>query len=82
MEGELRKNLFQGTLDEIQPALAKKAAETGEPAALLAEDGKRFTIVAPGLDPTACKRPKEMSLVTFTSGAGGEAKEAVHCYER
>jgi hypothetical protein len=43
--GPLREHLFQGTLDEIRPALAEEAVRTRKPALLLSLDGKRFSIV-------------------------------------
>lgn len=45
MTGNLRKFLFQGTLDEIRPALIVQAVQSGRPAVLLSEDQKRFSIV-------------------------------------
>lgn len=45
LQGQLRKSLFQGTLDEIQPTLAQEAVKAGLPAVLLSEDGLRFSLV-------------------------------------
>lgn len=43
--GPLRNHLFQGTLDEIRPALAREAARSGFPALLISEDRSRFSLV-------------------------------------
>jgi hypothetical protein len=48
LEGALRKDLFQGTLDEIRPILADEAVSSGQPALLLSEDAKRYSIVIAG----------------------------------
>lgn len=45
VQGEMRRHLFQGTLDEIAPALTDKLAESGLASVLLAEDGQRFSLV-------------------------------------
>jgi hypothetical protein len=45
IEGRLSKHLFQGTLDEIRPILAKEAVRSKSPAALISEDGQRFSLV-------------------------------------
>lgn len=43
--GDLQKNIFVGTLDEIRPALIAKVKATGKPAALFSADGKVFTVL-------------------------------------
>jgi len=68
LEGEMRSHLFQGTLDEVKPLLARKAVESGEPAALLSEDGKRFTLVAPRSG-GACEK-NEAFLSVESTGLG------------
>lgn len=45
LTGKLQKYLFQGTLDEIRPALAQESAHTGLPAVLFSENGERFSLV-------------------------------------
>lgn len=82
MEGELRKNLFQGTLDEIKPILSKKAAKTNVPAALISEDGSRFSIVIPRLDASDCKDSNEVALQAITSGISEKRgdRSANFCY--
>ncbi len=45
--GRLRTRLFQGTLDEIRPALTKEVIRTQLVALLMDEEGKRFSTVMP-----------------------------------
>lgn len=47
ISGELSKSLFPGTLDEIRPLLAQEASRSKAPAALVEENGKRFSLVFP-----------------------------------
>lgn len=55
LQGELRSNLFQGTLDEIRPALIKEVVRSGIPAGLVDTKGERFSIVTPDLKRGSCK---------------------------
>ncbi|MBX3021542.1 MAG: cytochrome P460 family protein [Bdellovibrionales bacterium] len=54
LQGELRRHLFQGTLDEIVPTLTRKLSESGVPALLLSEDGQRFSLVIRDRTSTTC----------------------------
>jgi len=45
LQGELRGQIFQGTIDEIRPTLAAEAQKSGLPAILYDGDGVRFSIV-------------------------------------
>lgn len=54
LSGELRQNIFQGTLDEIRPVLAQECAQSGLPALLLSEDEKRYSIVYPVTNAKMC----------------------------
>lgn len=45
LSGELRQNIFQGTLDEIRPILAEESVKTSLPALLLSSDEKRYSVV-------------------------------------
>jgi hypothetical protein len=73
MEGELRKNIFQGTLDEIRPILAAEALRSHNPAILLSDDEKRYSLVI--FDPTGTcvgngeKRLKSISTLNVKDGA-------------
>jgi hypothetical protein len=44
IEGELARNMFQGTIDEIRPTLTR-ALRSGLPAILVNEAGDRFSMV-------------------------------------
>lgn len=50
LQGAMRANLFEGTLNEIRPVLAEETASTGKPAALLSDDKQQFsfTYLNPG----------------------------------
>lgn len=43
----LRKNLFQGTLDEMKPILEEESKVSKTPVLFMSEDNKRFVIVIP-----------------------------------
>jgi len=45
LEGELRQHLFQGTLDEVRPALAVEAVRSHHPTLLMNPDGSRYALV-------------------------------------
>lgn len=51
LEGPLRKNVFQGTLDEVRPLLAREAFRSKKPAVLVSQDGTDFSAVY--FDPTS-----------------------------
>lgn len=44
LRGDLEKNLFYGTLDEIRPSLARESIKAGMPAALVGQDGRLFSV--------------------------------------
>jgi hypothetical protein len=44
---KLRKNLFQGTLDEMKPILEEESKTSKTPVLFMSEDNKRFVIVIP-----------------------------------
>jgi hypothetical protein len=70
IEGDLRKQLFQGTLDEIRPFLAVEALKSNRPAVLLSSDSTRFSLVFPsksaksGCDFGGSKGAPMISVVT------------------
>jgi Cytochrome P460 len=43
--GEIQKNIFLGTLDEIRPALIQSVMTQNRPAVLYSEDGSRYSLV-------------------------------------
>jgi len=54
VQGEMAKNMFQGTIDEIRPTLTKEALRTGMPALLVNEKGARFSMVIAKRKAPAC----------------------------
>jgi Cytochrome P460 len=47
VKSSLTKNVFQGTLDEIKPSLAKLAVTKKLPVLFISDDAKRFTLIYP-----------------------------------
>ncbi len=60
LTGEISKNLFQGTLDEIRPTLATESAKSKLPSLLLNEKQDRFSVVFE--EPTKSCVPGEIGL--------------------
>lgn len=72
----LRKNIFQGTLDEIRPTLETEAHRAQLPAALISIDGKQFSVVMP-IDKDGCKKGRAYRFVsTTTNFSQSETKAA------
>lgn len=61
----LRKNVFQGTLDELKPLLEKESLVSKMPAVYLSLDGKRFSVAVPRKNP-ACLNELGADLSTTT----------------
>jgi hypothetical protein len=55
IKGEITKNFFQGTLDEIRPTLIRRVKESGVPACFISADTKQYVIAIPSKDPTVCQ---------------------------
>lgn len=47
VEGPLTKNVFQGTLDELKPSLARLAVNQKKPVLFISDDQKKFTLIYP-----------------------------------
>src|SRR5690606_9155448 len=54
VQGEVRKHVFRGTIDEIRPTLIAEAVKTGMPAALVEEKGNQFAAVFTDKARTEC----------------------------
>ena len=52
--GELRENIFAGTMDELRPLLAKEARRAHLPTALLGRDMKQYIILIEDFGGVAC----------------------------
>lgn len=77
--GMIRKFLFQGTLDEIRPALINQALEKGTPALLMSEDGSRFTAVWKVEKKKSCPPGSDgTELVIFQTLLDNQGREQLH----
>lgn len=68
--GELTKYIFSGTLNEIQPFLAKESLNSKRPAVLVSLDGKMFSIVyKDSASKTSCDAPlgKAQPMIALVS---------------
>lgn len=82
--GEMRKNLFEGTLNEIRPSLTKEALSSGKPAVLLSESGSLYSFAAKEKSARNCP-PNEVSISygttvpspTFTRASSGSESEQI-----
>jgi hypothetical protein len=83
LQGVLRAHLFQGTLDEVRPTLAKEALEKKLPAALISESGDQFSLVVPTADSCVSGSAEGFWMITYTSvfkGAkGNEVSQIKFC---
>jgi hypothetical protein len=69
LEGRLRKHLFEGTLDEIRPALLREVILSAAPALLLSEDNAQYVLLAPAdeADPSYHACPNGQRLYSIFS---------------
>lgn len=68
LQGKMREHMFQGTLDEIRPMLAREALASKLPAALVSEKGDRFSLVLPEpKDGAGCSAPEGFKPVKLTA---------------
>jgi hypothetical protein len=72
MEGSLRQHMFQGTIDEVRPMLAKEALASKLPAVLVNEKGDRFSLVFQGGETPCAERqmPVTAHYTTKPPGSG------------
>lgn len=71
LEGDLRKNLFQGTIDEIRPSLLAEASRTGQAVLLLSQDQTQMSLAMPAgrgrnAPLEACKEGQTSFAVHYT----------------
>jgi hypothetical protein len=76
----MRQHLFQGTLDEIKPLLAAKAAKARAPAALVSEDGARFSAVLPAEGGGCAAGEAAMTAVFTTVDAAEPVRRVPFCF--
>jgi hypothetical protein len=68
LQGDMRKHIFQGTIDEIRPMLAQEALRSKLPAALMSEKGDRLSLVLPEHKKgEGCSAPEGFKPVTLTA---------------
>lgn len=79
LQGEMRENIFQGTLDEIRPILSDEAIKSLKPAILMDLAAKRFSIVMPESPQTTCDvfGKKGLILKSLMSKLGKENENKV-----
>jgi hypothetical protein len=77
----LTKDVFQGTLDELKPALAGIAAAEKKPVLFLSDDRKKFSLVYPNDLARDCddEGARGVSLVSVTSLLDGRVNKAQFC---
>lgn len=86
LEGEMAKDLFQGTLEEIRPALSKEVASSKMAAVLYNKDGSRFSLVLPENIGTSCTNESKTgifmkSIFSTLNAAGTNGEKILHfCY--
>jgi hypothetical protein len=79
LDGDLRKNPFPGTLDEIAPALETEVLKTRQTAFLLSEDHRRFSLVIIDKLNKSCVPANDVSLLSIRGApeiTGGVAKKS------
>lgn len=82
VSGDLAKFLFQGTLDEIRPTLAKRAYTTRRPAALVSRDKSHFSLIVPNPKGALCSTGGEMLSYITTGNTADPIRKLSFCYEQ
>jgi hypothetical protein len=72
IESTLTKKVFQGTLDELQPALARHSVQNRLPVVFISDDKKKYTIIYPEDLSIECNDEgvKGLFVVSITSMPG------------
>ncbi|MGZ3713726.1 MAG: cytochrome P460 family protein, partial [Bdellovibrionota bacterium] len=80
IKGNLRKNIFPGTMDEIRIYLSQEATIRKRPALLFNEDGTAFSLVYPIFE-NKCPTSGAPTLHSFTKGSkdAPEATKLTFC---
>jgi len=63
MTGDIAKNPFFGTLDEVQPVLAAEAVRSGSPALLVGKQPDVFSVVVPASEGNCNADKNEAALL-------------------
>lgn len=77
LTGDIQKNIFVGTLDEIRPELYAEAEKSGFPSMILSDDEIFFTVVIPSgfskdKSSEKCFAPKAAFSVLWGGGSKGD----------
>lgn len=84
VDGALQDQLFQGTLDEIKPALSREAAINKTPALLLSRDQTRFSLVIENTSGSACNKGPGIEMLAINTNHQPVSQEYTRlsfCYE-
>lgn len=88
LEGEMRRHLFQGTLEEIRPALSSEVYSSKLPAVLFNEDGSRFSLVVPENIGANCQDQNKSGLfmksiyTNYNTGEKDSESTLHYCFTR
>jgi hypothetical protein len=88
LEGEMKKYLFQGTLEEIRPALSTEVESSRFPAILYNEEGTRFSLVIPENPGANCLEENKSgifmkSIYSTYNPEGSKSEKTLHyCFTR
>lgn len=83
LESEMKKNIFQGTLEEIRPALSKEVESSKLPALLFNDEGTRFSLVVPENLEAKCTSENKSgiflkSIYTAYNQSGSSFEKVLH----
>lgn len=81
VETPLTKNVFQGTLDELKPSLARLAVTAKKPVLFLSDDQKKFTLIYPEDVTIECddEGVKGLFVVSINSMLDGSTNKVHFC---
>ncbi len=78
VQGQLRKHLFRGTIDEIRPQLIDEAKRSGLPAALIGEGSPQFALIYQDKARKDCSREKSFKSVFATEVPSQDAASSAY----
>ena len=78
LEGDLQKNKFSGTLDEIVPMLVEQAFKNNSAAALIFDE-ENFSLVKYSNKKKLCANPKQLALHVWIEANGKFVRDANIC---
>lgn len=72
LNGTLSQSAFFGTLDEVQPLLAAEVLRSGQPALLLASNGRDFSLVVTAASSSSCNSARNERALTGVHSLPGK----------